>query len=395
MTMIIDLQTNRAVGHPTFNKHDDNLNHKLPDKNTPWTRKKNDTPQYSPKHTNINHDPHYCDMGEKPFTGNYTLRQNKRFQSKQYADTMCGTHEQLFGEYLLYNPQLYEGVDLDSATIDYLNNYFYEYHINPVVFERRYIRSLLGATSIYNNLKAIELNDGIFSKVGNETVRHLIENHLQHTAQNGTTNDITKNTGDTTTDNSHNDMSDDTGNIKTDTTLSDTKTGTGTIKDEETNHNKRDYDMENGSKTANKIAPQRISGDGFEDQFNWNSATDIHETEGYENSITKDDGTKDNLRTLNTKDTDNGTTNETQTLNTNNHTYGTFNTIQTLNTQTAKSVLDSIDNNFSHNADDWETITNQTQPIQEIVENVWNYLIAPKAIDYLITVLSKCFISVY
>lgn len=237
-----------------------------------------------------------------------------------------------FAEYLGINPTLYDGVQLDKATIDYLNNFFYEYKLNPYNFERRYLNNLRKSVGIYNNLKGIELSDKIFDITTNTSLRDTTLKTINR--------------------------------LKTDRSLDTDSTTTTDSTGERTDSNSNKFTPNGNSKVASRVVPMNSKGD-FTELFDWaeHGATQVQETRTSGGSdVTTDDGSS--------KTSDN-----------------------------SKTVLDSTDiekiktlNDIANSGKE-ETSAINGQAVA-LVKNIWDYLITPKAIDYLTDALEPSFILV-
>lgn len=244
-------------------------------------------------------------------TENKTYQENLNNIQKQYWRTNYNPKEtQKFSEFLSWHPCLYDGVELDKATIDFLNNYFWDYSVKPQEFERKYLQALRRATGIYKNMKAIELVDQVFDITTNETVRQYTRQAVNELSQ--------------------------TGNV----TSNSTSTNSQTVTDD------------SNTKTAQKTLPMNSEGD-FDELFEWDGGSGISETRDEDESRTSGSGSINSTDTRNLLDLGNQDINDKETI---------------------KIVGDQA---------------------VKLVSNIWNYLLAPKAIDYLVNELEKCFVLVY
>lgn len=273
-----------------------------------------------------------------------TLKENQKLQSDLFRDLCYGTTRQKFWHYVGTHPRLFENVDIDSATIQYIIDYFYDYNIDPSNFERHFIAKLKKVSAIYNNIKAIEFNKKVFDITTNESVRNIV---------NDATNELTR-----------------------DGTLSSIRNDTGTIRNQgsvnETGRNTAsettESDSQGNSKQAARALPMQSTGAGYESLFDWGKgASNINENEDNGSSIEDRDFTENTNR-----DT---TTNYTQTLG----------------TQIEKNDLNKIEElakSNSTNKDKYKAVNRQAVIL---IKNIWNYLIEPKSIDYLVSELEPCF----
>ena len=260
------------------------------------------------------------------------LRDNQIHRDHLFTD-LCydDLKEMPFINFLQYNQWLYEGVDLNKNEIDYINNYFFDFNVNPTNFERKFHRVISRALPTYKLLKAHEIQDDIFKITNNDYVRHL----------------TTKTLGSLT--------SDKTGTNKQTQNGSNNNTFTGKTTDTATSNN--------NNKTANKTLPMSSDSSGFDSLFDWEGASGVQESD------------------TNTDSSD--------TTNTNNTTVDT--STNTINQET----VDKLKNITNNDLDTWETMDNRNGNTVDIINNLWLYLIKPKAIDWLINELKKCFILVY
>lgn len=276
-----------------------------------------------------------------------TLKEAQKQQNKQFIDNCYGQQEQLFAYYIGWHPKLYEGVDLDSATIDFINNHFYEYYVNPKDFDRHFLNILRKVTPIYNNLKAIEFNKRVFNITTDKFVRNITED---------TTNDITENGNGSRDTHNNGTIGDD---FSSERNLTENETSTGA-------ENKN-----SDNKNANRKLPMVSNGSSFDGLFGWGAgASDITETKditgtnttGSVATTTKDDLKSTNIRGINTR-------------------------IQTEDVNQLKR-LGKI---ALKNKDKREEVKGQAV---NLIKNIWDYLILPKSIDYLCSELESAFILI-
>ena len=280
-------------------------------------------------------------MGEK-----LTLTELRQKQNKDFFDLAMGKpREQLFAFYVSWHPKLYEGVDLDKATIDYINNYFYEYKVDVQHFHRHFLNALRHATPIYNNLKAIEFSKKVFCILTNRSVRKLASTAIANLQENG---EIIK-------------LRNDSGTI----------TDSGSVKDNgsETTSNRIATDTDNNSRTANKELPMRANGD-FEELFDWNGASNVSEVNEQNEKV----------------ENANGTTTDNRMTYTGN--------VRTLATQIRNEDTNNLTKINNETNNDKETIERISGQGVDLIKKIWNYIITPKAIDYLIEELEEAFITV-
>ena len=268
---------------------------------------------------------------ENKQTTKTTLSKGQLARDKHFTDLCYDTIEQPFYNFLQYNQWLYENVDLTKTEIDYINNYFFDFNVNPANFERKFHRVLSRALPTYHQLKNMELQDDIYKYTNNSYTRTIVNKTLNNLSSNGS--------GTNTQTNTNN------GNVK----------NTGT--------QKNNGSSSQNTQTANKTLPMSVDDEGFDNLFNWSGASNVNENN------------------TNGSSTDNTTT-ENTTIDTSSN---------TINGNTT-NTLSNITNNDFNGTENYEQ-TNGL--IVDIVKNIWAYLISKKAIDYLIEELKQCFILIY
>lgn len=246
--------------------------------------------------------------------------------------TIVPNKEIKFWEYLDKNPRLYDGIDLTGAEIEYINNEFWDYNVKPAEFENHFRQAIRRCITQYKNLKAIEFCDRIFDITTNESIRNIARDV-------STTNDGTKNN-----------------------TRSENNTTTGSLTESGTDSNTRTEDLD--SKTANKELPMNSYGDDFEDIVDWSKgASNISESKG-DNTVT-DSGT--NSRTQGTTGSE---------------------TIQ----RADQEALHNLETVKGKDKDKYKAINGQGVVL---IKKIYDYILEPKALHYLVGNLQKCFILVY
>lgn len=278
-----------------------------------------------------------------------SLRKYQKKQSEAYKDLCYGGNErrQTFAYYIGRHPNLYNGVDLDMATIDFINNHFYEYEVNPVHFDIHFLNALRKAVPIYNNLKLIEFNAKIFDITTNKSEKKLIANAINELEREGSFNSTTGNTG-TITDN-----------------------GTGTEHTTSANTDQSNTIDNGDTKQASRELPMLTTGSDFSDTVEWsNGASGINETQTEGSSRTNSNGTA---------------TGDSST---------TANNVRTLNTAIHKQDANALKELATKKNTDKATIEAVNGQAVNLIRNIWQYLIEPKSIDYLIKELESCFILV-
>ena len=117
------------------------------------------------------------------------LKRFQKIQNKHMFDIVYKEPvEQKFSIFLSEHPNLYAGVPLTSYEIDFLNNHFWDYQVEPETFEQEYIQLLRESVPRYNAMKAIELSNEIYDKVTDRTVRHLAQNRIDTLSRNSNRN---------------------------------------------------------------------------------------------------------------------------------------------------------------------------------------------------------------
>lgn len=292
------------------------------------------------------------------------LRTEQKIQDRVFKNNALGTTEQPFSVFVATHPSLYEGIQLDKATIDYLNLYFFEYSVNPQTFERHYITALKRYAPMYNNLKAIEVIDDIFDTCTNKIVRKLARETVNNLERNGNAN--TASTGSKT-------------NI-TDEDNSTDRRENGNNNSNQSFNNKSNNTKATISKEADRNLPMVTTGQNFDQTVQWDAGAS-------------------NIRQVNNNDTDvnigSGASNDSTIFRTN---------ISQDDTNHLKSV-DTLANNVNTTTKDSEIGTGTLQDdevteiigdqVSNIIKNIWDYLVSDKSIDYLTEHLKHCFILVY
>lgn len=277
-----------------------------------------------------------------------TLSQNQKNQSDEFRDLVLGTRAQLFGEYLGWRPNLYNGVDLERPAIDYLNNYYWDYEVNPKNFHNHYLNALRKATPIYKNLRLVEFNDKIFDITTNQKERDFWSKITDKVDKDGTTTSTRKDTG----------------------TINDTATSTGHETSNETGSS--ESKDKNKTKNAEKQLPMQTTGTTFNEIIDWSKG-----------------GSGISENRVNNK-------NNTQTQNnTVSDTTGNATNIRTLDTEISKNDIDKLiqlNDMLKHDTDNTSEVNGQAV---DLIKKICDYLVMPKAIDYLTEQVKDCFILVY
>lgn len=116
------------------------------------------------------------------------LTDYQEIQNKHYDYITYNTQEQLFNIFLSNHPNLYAGVDLTKAEIDFINNHFWNYYVEPQNFEIEFLQALRECVPRYNNMKINELRDDIFDVIKDETKRQYVDKVLERVSNSKTTN---------------------------------------------------------------------------------------------------------------------------------------------------------------------------------------------------------------
>lgn len=171
--------------------------------------------------------------------------------------------EQLFIDFLMYNIHLYDGLSIDNETVDFINNYFYLYYVDPEYFLINFRNELQLNLSSYYLLLKNEMREEILNISNNRQYVRLATAEIDKKIK--TLNESIKNKY-----NSESETKEDTTNI--------TK-----------------------NKSANKVNPMSIEANGdFDDLFNWDTSTSIDEDNGTNKSNTTNTFTE-NSKNINDK----------------------------------------------------------------------------------------------
>lgn len=119
------------------------------------------------------------------------LTQTRKIQNKLFYDDVYDTNrEQNYFVFLGNHPTLFqEFIDpgfLTIAEMNYINEHFHDYNVDPRTFENEFKRAMREALPRYNNLKAIELVDEVFKLTDNDYVRHIVSERANTLSQSGT-----------------------------------------------------------------------------------------------------------------------------------------------------------------------------------------------------------------
>ena len=272
------------------------------------------------------------------------LSENQKIQDELFRDISYGEPRQKFCYFVGKHPRLYDGVDLDMATINYINNYFYDYYLDPRDFERHFILKLQRVAPIYNNLKKIEFDKRVFDITTNYSFTKSVENITNDLTRDGTLSSV-RGENMTITDN---------GTVA--------ENGSGTSRENVSS------DSESNSRKADRQLPMQSNGDDFDDVVNWDrGASAIGEN--------RDESNSSETTNANTTTTNNTITNNTTTRRGN---------ITKDDTQNLKELA----NRTLNNKNDYEAVNKQAV---ELIKKIWNYLVEPKSLDYITSELETCF----
>ena len=130
----------------------------------------------------------------------------RRIQNKIFADDVYENHripqEQDFFYFLGNHPYLYEEFInsgfLTNAEMNYINEHFYDYNVDPIRFENDFKRAMREALPIYNLMKKKEVDDELFELFDDKYTREIYSKATSQLASNGT-NTKTGNNGNTET----------------------------------------------------------------------------------------------------------------------------------------------------------------------------------------------------
>ena len=233
-----------------------------------------------------------------------SLSQLHKIQNNIYLrDTYSDEKEQPYMYFLANHPYLFEEfIDSGKLTIaemNYINNHFFDYTVDPRTFENEFKRAMRESLPRYNILKSIELKDEIFELFDDKYTRKILSERTSQLAQT-----------------------------------------------ENRNTSRNDTNNEN-RKSANRELPMCSTGRNFDQTVDWSdgaSNIDESKTTGSSNIQEAD------VNTLNSSGTDNGDTTETYTRE--------------------RTPVDTID-------------------------RIWNYILKPKAVEWLTSQLQYAFNLVY
>lgn len=300
--------------------------------------------------------------------------------------------EMLFCDFIALHPTLYEGVRLDQGTIDYINYHFYEYTVSPINFERRFITKLRRLVDIYNNLKAIELQDMVFDITTNKYIRELTADTISDIKRTGTTNgtnqrdSTSKSTGKDSGTNKETRETESEGNVA--------NTGSSTTQENKSTTAATNSSTDSAARHAEKSLPMETTGTGFDGIVDWSSGgTGISENRNEGSGNTETRTTVTDTTTVSDNSEQDSTSSESVTVNGShsNDTSGTTTYNETITDQDSRDLRDLANGNNK----EYETLSVNEGQAVSLIQNIWNYLVSPKAIDYLVTNLEPCFYLVF
>lgn len=250
-----------------------------------------------------------------------------------------------FKQYLVENPSLYDGIEIDDSTKQALFDWFeLRFVCDDVYFSKYFRRNLQLNLKRYNEVLRLETakydwfvynyNEKLInfeSTENNATDRNLKSNDTQTETLNSTrTPNLTETNGgeriitrspNLETTEEYTDTKEDTGTIKTQ--LDKTNTFNGKIEDSGTTNStvNATTSSNNNSKGLNSSLPNSISFTGSSEgtfpNFDWKTASAMNESKGNDSSSSESTSTGSTSTTTNTNNntTDTGTTTQTNNLN--------------------------------------------------------------------------------
>lgn len=265
-----------------------------------------------------------------------TLKQTQKIINNQFFKTVMQSSEQPFYYFISTHPTLYDGLEIDTKTINLINDYFFEYNVNPLHFEHRFKNILKLELARYNNISKIELSNKILQIFTKRKSKKFIENILNGNLK------IQKNVTEQVENKAE---------MGTSTTAS--------ISSSEDN-------TKTSNKQATKDLPFNSNGDDFDSIVDWSSgATAVNETENKNNSTS---------------------------LNNTNYNTNNTNSLADSISKEDLNKLSEFDKKLLSNEEAETEIHGQAV---DLINKIINYLYEPKAINYLIEKLKIAFIQVY
>lgn len=316
-----------------------------------------------------------------------SLMENQMKQDKHFRDVALeNIPECKFSVFLGMRPRLFDAVDLDTGTINYIKDYFWEYNVNPAHFEHHFITKLKRVCAVYNNMKAIEFHDKVFDITTDKYVRQLITEATNELARTGGKNAKTKNTGtikDTSSE--HEDGSNSITYGKTESeTISkniDTANDGFDITTADTNRKQAVKNLPMQTGHVNMSPNQDLDWEKGASGVQQNKAHDTNRVDFNSGTHTEEDNTVTNRAS----GTDRGTNNSSRTGSND----------RVIDTEVNYEDATTLRDLGSNAGEDNETLEITRGQGVELIQKIWNYLLAPKALDYLVEELQTCFILVY
>ena len=124
-------------------------------------------------------------------------------QDRVFERNIFETHEQDFSDFLSWNPNIYNGVNLTTADIDFINTHFARFKVEPETFELEFRQLLNQCVPRYNNMKAIELVDQVFDVTTNKTERKIIQDTTNELSRRNETAVRSENSGNSDSKNAY------------------------------------------------------------------------------------------------------------------------------------------------------------------------------------------------
>lgn len=244
-------------------------------------------------------------------------------------------NEMMFCDFINNVPFLYDAINIETNTINIINNNFELYYVEPQSFYTYFRNKLTLILPYYYKMIKNEVREELFNLSNNTNYRRLadakVDDLLGQKLQ----------------------------KVKT------VKDNDENVKQNSTTSNTSNTESNSNNKNANKQNPLSIEGSGdFDDVFDWSSSSSIDETTDESESTTKDNGTNDSSQ--------NRTVDET---------------IKTKATDDIKQLTHSL-------TDQEELNKGQTILCVEAIEKINDFLMSNnKSTDYLIKQLKPLFIN--
>lgn len=313
------------------------------------------------------------------------LKEMEKKQNRLHKAVLLNSvDEVMFCDYLSVHPRLYEGCELDTGTIDFINQHFYYYSVNPTTFEQYFITKLKHVSAQYNNMKRIEFNELVFDVCTSKYVRHLVTETTKELARTGGKSATTKNTGTVKDD------KDTTAEQTGQTTYGKTETNTVTKAYETDTEGTNEVEAKDSNKQAQRNMTMLTQDADPKQTFDWSKgASGIAEASNDKNSTTTIE------QHDSTEETDTEEARAGGSDSNNSHISGNEVNERTLNTQIKYDDVQTLNDLGNDSGEDTETLDITEGQGVDLIAKIWNYLEAPKSLDFLIDKLSTCFILVY